>query len=94
MVSIRRLIWDPWNVAHIARHQVTPEEAEEVCHGPVWTSATYAGRLRVVGPTQAGRMITVILAPRDSGIYYPVTARPASRKERKLYLEEKGGQTP
>jgi hypothetical protein len=51
MLSIRRLIWDPWNVGHIARHRVTPEEVEEVCHGEPVTSQTYKGRIRVVGPT-------------------------------------------
>jgi hypothetical protein len=33
MIFIRRLIWDAWNVAHIARHAVVPEEVEQVCHG-------------------------------------------------------------
>ncbi len=33
MLAVRRLIWGPGNVAHIARHAVTPEEVEEVCHG-------------------------------------------------------------
>jgi hypothetical protein len=91
MVYVRRLIWDAWNVAHIARHRVTPDEVEQVCHGQHWTSATYAGRLRVVGPTVAGRMVTVVLAPRGQGVYYPVTARPASRKERRHYQQQKGG---
>lgn len=28
---IRRLIWDEWNIDHIAGHNVEPEEVEEVC---------------------------------------------------------------
>ena len=92
MLDVRHLIWEPGNVAHIARHQVIPEEVEEVCHGRPMTSATYAGRLRVVGPTRSGRMLTVILAPQGEGIYYPVTARPASRKERRRYQEQQGGE--
>jgi hypothetical protein len=36
-------------------------------------------------------MLTVILAPTDEpGIYYPVTARPADRKERRQYREQRG----
>jgi uncharacterized DUF497 family protein len=86
MLTIRRLIWDPWNVAHIARHRVTPEEVEEVAHGTPVTSATYKGRIRVVGPARNGRMLTAILAPTDEpGVYYPITARPADRKERRNY---------
>ena len=33
MIVIRRLVWDTWNIVHIARHDVVPDEVEEVCHG-------------------------------------------------------------
>ena len=33
MIVVRRLTWDSWNVPHIARHGVVPQEVEEVCHG-------------------------------------------------------------
>ncbi|MBI3330420.1 MAG: BrnT family toxin [Nitrospinae bacterium] len=93
MLTINRLIWDTWNVAHIARHHVTPEEVEEVCHGQPVTSRTYKGRLRVVGPTRRRRLLAVILAPtQDEGVYYPVTARPADRKERRIYQHHRGTQ--
>jgi uncharacterized DUF497 family protein len=92
MLTIRRLIWDPWNVAHIARPHVIPEEVEEVCHDRPVTSQTYKGRLRVVGPTRRNRMLTVILAPTDNEeVYYPVTARPADRKERRNYEQQRRG---
>jgi uncharacterized protein len=91
MLTIRRLIWDAWNVGHIARHRVTPEEVEEVCQGDPVTSQTYKGRIRVVGPTRSRTMLTVILAPTDEqGIYYPITARPADRKERRHYNDARG----
>ena len=94
MLFVRRLVWDSWNVAHIARHQVTPDEVEEVCHGAPMTSATYKGRTRVVGITQSGRVLTVILAPEDDqGTYYPVTARPADRKEQRTYELQKRGKS-
>lgn len=93
MIYVRRLVWDTWNVAHIARHQVTPEEVEEVCHGRPVTSEAYKGRFRVVGPTLNGRMLAVILAPEDDeGVYYTVTARPADRKEQRNYQEQIGGE--
>jgi len=87
MIFVRRLRFNEWNIDHIARHDVTPEEVEEVCQGKPAFSATYNDRLRVIGPTRAGRMLTVILAPEDDDTYYPVTARPASRKERRRYEE-------
>lgn len=95
MPSIRRLIWDTFNVAHIARHNVTPEEVEEVCHGMAFFSEnTYKGRIRVIGPNATGRLLTVILAPVGRGIYYPVTARTASRKERRQYQAYTRDTTP
>ncbi len=94
MIFIRRLVWDSWNVVHIARHEVTPDEVEEVCHGEHIARLTYDERLLLIGPTLSGRMLAVILGPTNkSGIYYPVTARPVSKKERNLYKNEMGKNT-
>lgn len=92
MLYISRIIWDDQNRAHIARHDVTDLEVEEVCNGKPVSSETYGGRIRVVGPTVEGRMLTVVLAPKGKHIYYAVTARPASRKERLGNQNPKGGE--
>jgi len=91
MLHIRRLIWDPGNIAHIARHNVTVDEVEDACHGDPITLGSYAGRVIVIGPTQAERLLAVVLDPDGEDVYYPVTARPASRKERRYYQQQKGG---
>lgn len=97
MIHVKELVWDDWNVAHIARHDVTPAEVEEVCqaHGMVLQGSK--GRLVFIAPTHAGRLLAVILDPEsdaDQGVYYPVTARPAARKERRLYQQYvQGGQS-
>ena len=85
-------MWDTGNVAHIARHGVTRDEVEQVCRSNPNVEQGYLGRLRFVGTTTAGRMIAVVLAPKGKGIYCVVTARPASRKERKQYTQVKGGE--
>ena len=92
MLVIRRLIWDSWNVAHIARHQVNPEEAEEVCHADPVVQQGDKGRFLVFGPTKSGRMLTVVLDPEGESVYYPVTARAASKRERAIYAQEKAGE--
>jgi predicted DNA binding CopG/RHH family protein len=69
MVYVRRLRWDAWNIGHIARHEVTPDEIEQMCRGETLTSETYRDRLRLIGPVDAGRMLTVILAPDGNGVY-------------------------
>jgi hypothetical protein len=47
----------------------------------------------LIGPTATGRMLAVVLNPAEHGVYYPVTAHPASRRERQLYNEEQRGTT-
>jgi uncharacterized DUF497 family protein len=91
MLSIRRLIWDNWNVTHIARHEVSRAEVEQACHSDHIFFETYKSRLILIGPTLSGRMLAVILEGEGDDIYYVVTARSADRKERRLYREEKGG---
>ena len=58
-------MWDTWNVAHIARHQVTPEEVEEVCRGAYIVREGYKGRVMLIGPTRNSRMLAVILDPEE-----------------------------
>lgn len=77
----------------MARHEVVPEEVEQVCGGNYWVLDGKKGRFIVLGETDAGRVLAVILDPEpDEGIYYPVTARSANRKERRLFYEQRGGE--
>ena len=88
MPFVRRLVWEAWSVAHIARHQVSPEE---VCHGDPVELESYANRIVLIGPTAAGRVLTAVLDPMVGAAYYPITARPASRRERRYFDQERGG---
>ena len=93
MIIVNQLIWNQWNVDHIARHDVTPEQVEEACQGNPIVRESYSGCVMVIGPTKARKMIAAVLSPVDeeAGIYFTVTARSASRRERRLYQDEKGG---
>jgi hypothetical protein len=52
VLDIKKLIWDSWNIAHIARHHITPDEVESVCHGsPIILRGQVKNRLLLVGPT-------------------------------------------
>lgn len=96
MVFVRRLNWDEWNVAHIARHGVTQDDVDVVCHSdPVEYRQSYKKRLVVLGPASDGRILAVVIGPAPDeppGIYYVFTARPADRKERRFYAEQRGGE--
>ena len=94
-MKIERLVWDNWNVLHIARHHLTPDQVEEVCQGDPLIQVTYTRRFLLTGPTSEGTMFSVVLEPEDDqGTYYVVTARSASRKERQSYQQQKGGGAP
>ena len=94
MISVRRLVWDPGNVSHIGRRGVTPNEVEEVCHGDHVVRQGYEGRIILIGLTKGGRALAIVLEPDldEPGAFYPVTGRPASRAERRRYLDAKGGE--
>lgn len=89
MLYIQELLFDEWNEDHIARHGIIPEEVEEVCRYDAFVSKTRQGRLRIIGQTDAGRYLTIILAARGQGVFYPVTARDATDAERRLYRRQK-----
>ena len=94
--TIDRLRWDDWNRDHIAKHAVLPEEAAEVIAGLPRVYETYKQRLQLFGPTFAGRMLSIVVGavPDRPGVYYVFSARPASRKERGMYEQTKGGSFP
>lgn len=89
MLEIESLVWDDWNVEHIARHDVTPEEVEDACASEILAWPTYRGRFLAIGKTAQDRVLTVVLEPwLEERTYYVITARPASRRERHAYRHQ------
>jgi uncharacterized protein len=79
------LLWSAANVAHIARHGVSPEEVEDVLFKPP-LDARRGERENlpgVLGRTRAGRRLLVVIAPRPRNSWYVVTARDVDRAERR-----------
>ena len=89
-VIVENLTWDEWNKGHIAHHNVSTNEVEEVCLGQKIALRTYKNRIAIIGPTQKGKLLYIVLIMREKNSYYPITARVADRKERYLYKNEKG----
>ncbi len=85
---IKKLFWDEWNIDHIVKHNVRPEEVEAVCASRNlfnrWKNKMY----RVIGQTEEGRYLTILLATRPNQSYYPVTARDSTDKERKSFKKK------
>ena len=90
-MRIREIAWSESDVAHIARHGVTPEEVEEVLSAnPVWRRgrihpATRRESLIALGQTDAGRHLFIVLSPRELGRARCVTAMEMDEKARRYY---------
>lgn len=93
MIHIRKLLWDSWNTAHIARHHVIPEEVEEICHNnPLILQGQKKGRLVVISKTEEQRLLEVVLETKGKGNFYPVTAYDADMHDTALYNRLRGGE--
>ena len=74
---------------HIARHGVSLVEVNGIVFGDPVVSRTRLGRLRIIGQTNSGRYLTVIVARREPWVYALVTARDADEAERRLYRAQR-----
>lgn len=87
-IVVREMVWDAWNVEHIKKHNVTPEEIAVSLRNTAYHKHVHSGRYLAVGRA-AKRIITVILRRKKLTTYYIVTARDANKKERRdLYEKE------
>jgi uncharacterized DUF497 family protein len=82
--------WDEDNIAHIALHQVSPQEAEDILNGELLEIDSYdvdnEVRVEEVGMTRAGRVLHIVTTIR-SGRVRVVTAYDAIRSLKLAFLE-------
>ena len=83
-------MWTEDSEAHIARHNVTPDEVEEAIYGRP-RDVKPEGQLRLVfGTTGEGRHLFVVVAEAPDGRDFVVTARTMTDSEQRLF-RTKGG---
>jgi hypothetical protein len=65
-IIITQLMWDDWNIDHIARHNVVPEEAELSLSDPqaIFLQAKQ-GRVMILGLAKK-RLITTVLNAQET----------------------------
>jgi uncharacterized DUF497 family protein len=85
--------WDENNRNHIAKHGVTPEEAEQIVNNdPIDITVNLRNREErtvQLGETDAGRVLLAVTTWRNEKVRV-VTAYPAGKKLRELYSKLKG----
>ncbi|MBI2039609.1 hypothetical protein HYT18_00875 [Candidatus Microgenomates bacterium] len=93
-VTVDELIIEEDRPEHIARHSITIDEVFEVIAGDYLILKGRSDKSLLVGKTNKGRLITVVVGPRSGKNRYGlVTARYTKKKEQLLYMENfKGGE--
>ena len=88
-ILIKKLIWDKWNIEHIKKHKVKPEEVEQSLKDQFVVFITgHTKRVMSLGRSDK-RLITTVLQKQENNIYYVVTARDMAKRERLIYRQEK-----
>lgn len=81
--------WDDWNIEHIAKHSVTPQEVEETCYNQPIARRTKDGLFIVYGQSDAGRYLFIVVRYKPKGIVYVITARPMEKNEQRYYQKRR-----
>lgn len=84
-MKISRFIWTPQNIGHIAQHGMTPFEVEEACYRSPLVLKGPFGRYYVLGQTETGRHLFIVLAYQGKGSVYTITARDMTLSEKRRY---------
>jgi uncharacterized DUF497 family protein len=84
--------WDEYNIAHLALHQITPGEAEQVIQNrPIDLESSLSNgeeRMAQIGETDAGTILVAISTMRGDRVCV-VTAWPAKERLRRYFLSLK-----
>jgi uncharacterized DUF497 family protein len=86
--------WDDANVLHLARHDVSPEEAEEVMLGdPLdlgFDEASGEDRWSYVGQTSTGRILRIVVTDRGKRVRVLAAFEPG-KTQKMVFLSRQAG---
>lgn len=93
---IKTLIINEDRPSHIAKHDITLLEVEEVISGDYVYIKSREDRWLLIGKTKNKRFLTIVIGERkEKDAYGLVTARPSRKEEKSFYQEyliTKGGE--
>jgi uncharacterized protein len=84
-VVISGFDWDDDNILHIAEHQYSPEEVEEVFAGDHQVRRARQQLYIALGETFDGRLAFVVFRRLTKGLVRVITARDMDNAERRLF---------
>ncbi len=79
--------WNEWNIQHLQRHGVTPEEAEEVIRQARHPYPQRRGddKWLVWGATIAGDLLQIVYVLDEGDSVFVIHARPLTDRERRRF---------
>ena len=78
--------WDDKNIEHVARHNVRPDEIENVAFDDEpWIRKGREGTRYMLGYTVAGRYLFTVYVLRSKGVARVITAMDMDERTKKLY---------
>ncbi len=84
--------WDADNLTHLAEHEVSPEEFEQVIENdPIdldYQAVDGEDRILQIGTTNAARILTILSTVR-AGRIRPITAFPSSKRQIQAYFKHR-----
>ena len=81
--------WDEGNIEHMARHNVLPDEIEDVAFDDEpWIRKGRKGTKYMLGYTVAGRCLFVVYVLKGKGIARVITAMDMDEKTKKMYKKK------
>ena len=81
--------WDKANETHIAGHNITPAEAEEVFLAKYFLRKTHSGRYGLYGQSFHGRYLFIVFEKLKNNAVRIITARDMADKEKIFYRRVK-----
>lgn len=82
-------MWTEDSEAHIAHHGIQPSEVEQVLYGrPRLRTAGRHGTALVLGTSNEGRHLLVVVSEAADGRDFVVTARDMTDSEKRLFREK------
>lgn len=84
-MKIDSLYWDDENIEHIARHNVNPQEVEDVCFRTYIIEKESDQRYILSGQSANGRYLNVVIEQVGKGLFKPITAFEMSENYKRRY---------
>jgi len=84
-MKIDSLYWDDENIEHISKHNVNPQEVEDVCFGTHIIRREGDRRYILSGQSANGRYLNVVIERVGKGLFRPITAFEMSESYKRGY---------